>query len=90
MERIEVESLAGQDNFAIVRLPLRRHPGVLIPGDSLQILCGLAESIAQRASLQDDEELVDEARELLGMLAQRLRHYEAVMSKHQMDLPYQV
>jgi hypothetical protein len=38
MERVEAELFTDGGNNAVVRLPGRRFPGVLIQGDSLSIL----------------------------------------------------
>lgn len=40
MERIDAELFTDGGNDAVVRLPGRRLPGVLIQGDSLHILRG--------------------------------------------------
>lgn len=38
MARVEVEMMTGQHNYAVLRLPGRRFPGVLMQGDSLSVL----------------------------------------------------
>nr|WP_251829139.1 hypothetical protein [Streptomyces sp. ATCC 21386] len=47
MERVEAELFTDPGNDAVVRLPPRRFPGVLIQGDSLSIIrADVAEIVA--------------------------------------------
>jgi hypothetical protein len=50
VERIEVDLLTSPGNYAIVRMPGRRFPGVVVQGDSLSILAYDAEEIANALS----------------------------------------
>ena len=40
MPRVEVDILTGHHNYAVLRLPGRRSPGVLFQGESLSSLTG--------------------------------------------------
>lgn len=69
-------------------MPGRKFPGVVVQGDSLNILLGLANSILDRAMATGNTELVDDAQELRQLLAGRLRYYEATLQRHGIELPY--
>jgi hypothetical protein len=88
MEKVEIEVYAQDSNIAVVRMPGRRFPGIVVQGDSLSILYGLATSILNHASVTDNLELVDEARELRELLENRLKFYETILQKHSINLPY--
>ena len=80
-----IEVLSEASNMAIVRLPGRKFPGMVIQGDSFSILVSLAEQIRRKATggpLQDD------ADELLRLLSDRLAHYEQVLTENGIALPY--
>jgi hypothetical protein len=59
MERIEVELFSHPGNNAIVRMPGRRFPGVLIQGDSLSNLRHEVARVAEACARGD----LNEARE---------------------------
>lgn len=61
MERKELIVFSDSPNVAVIQVPGRQFPGSVIQGDSLAILCGLARSIHQRASVLKDEELAADA-----------------------------
>lgn len=88
MERQELTVYSAASNLAIIEVPGRRSPGSVIQGDSLLILCKLARSIHERAVQASDQELIDEAAELLDLLQERLRHYEATLKQHGIELSY--
>ncbi|TVT33087.1 hypothetical protein FNH05_27375 [Amycolatopsis rhizosphaerae] len=92
MERIEVDLFTDQGNCAIVRLPARQFPGVLVQGDSLSILEADARQLANRlAALDDtllDHELIDQAQDLADELSGLLKHYETTLQRHGIPLPY--
>ncbi|MEM9552699.1 MAG: hypothetical protein AAGC60_00450 [Acidobacteriota bacterium] len=88
MKKVNVDLLTGQDNYAILKLPDRRFPGALIPGDSLKLLRDLSESIVRRTEGTDNQELVDEATELFHKLSERIEHYERMCRENGLSLPY--
>jgi len=87
MKTKEIQVYSEESNLAVVRMPGRRFPGSVIQGDSLSILYGLAVSLYQRALKIGDDELMDEAEELKDLLEERIRHYETVLQRHDMELP---
>ncbi|MGC9666861.1 DUF6959 family protein [Planosporangium sp. 12N6] len=73
MERVEVDLHTGQHNFAVLRLPARRFPGVLVQGDSLYAFwqqVGEIQSALRVGDLEQAREvtdsLVDDMGDLLG------------------------
>lgn len=88
MEIKELEVFSEASNYGVVRMPGRQYPGCVVQGDSLSILLSYAESIRSRLAGTHDQELIDVADELVELLAGRLDHYEAVLTRHGMSLPY--
>ncbi|MFF9780195.1 DUF6959 family protein [Streptomyces sp. NPDC013978] len=87
-ERIEAELFTDGGNDAVVRLPGRRFPGVLVQGDSLHILRSDVAEVAEACERGD----VDEARDAVGLLLANLdallARYEAALSDHGIPRPY--
>ncbi|WP_374199039.1 hypothetical protein [Streptomyces sp. GESEQ-35] len=76
MERVEAALFTDGGNDAVVRLPGRRFPGVLIQGDSLHIL---------RSDLADAR---DSAGLLLAGLDALLARYADALQEHEIPRPY--
>jgi hypothetical protein len=88
MEKLEIEVFSRQSNSAIVRMPGRKFPGVVIQGDSLSIFLDHVESALQRAQRLPDPELTDELIDLHEKLLGHLNNYSAVLGEHGIDLPF--
>ncbi|MFD4582897.1 DUF6959 family protein [Streptomyces sp. NPDC058434] len=88
MERVEAEVFTDGGNNAVVRLPSRRFPGVLIQGDSLSVLRGDVAEVVEAFDRGD----VAEARETVGLLLADLdallARYSAALKAHEIPLPY--
>ncbi len=88
MERIEVELFTDPGNDAVVRLPPRNFPGVLIQGDSLSIIRADVAAIVEAC----DQGEVGEAREaaalLLSNLDELLVHYTEALKAHDIPIPF--
>lgn len=88
MESIAVDLLTRQGNWAVVRLPARQFPGVVMQGDSLAILCD--ELRRALASIGAGEHA--DAGDQLGVVLERLESvkagYEAALAAHSIPLPY--
>ena len=87
VERLELEVYSKASNAAVVRVPGRKFPGMVIQGDSVAIMLGLAEDI-WAATEATDSEVSASAEMLRDQLRALLTHYEAVMAEHGMSLPY--
>jgi hypothetical protein len=89
MEPIETELLASGGNNAVVRMPGRKFPGVVIQGDSLS---NLWEAAAEAAESARAARVAPELQEMLDGLERDLNglllHYETALTKHGLDRPY--
>ena len=88
MEYMELEVYSQSTNRAVVKMPGRHFPGLVLQGDSLSQLLNLAQSIYEKSERTSDIHLINESRELRDNLQQLLSHYEATLSKHNIPLPY--
>jgi hypothetical protein len=88
MERIEAELFTDGGNGAVVRMPGRRFPGVLVQGDSLRILRGAVAEVAEACERGDLDEARDSAGLLLADLDALLARYEAALEEHEIRRPY--
>ncbi len=81
-----IEVFSEASNRAVVRMPGRRFPGVVIQGDSLSLLVSAArlvrEGVPQGGALQET------ANELFDLLSGYLAHYESVLAENGIELPY--
>jgi hypothetical protein len=78
--------LTGPHNYAIVQLPGRRFPGVVVQGDSLSILCEQASRVARLAVTGTPAHA--EAEQLLGALNAVLLSYVDVLDARSIPLPF--
>ena len=88
MKQILVEAYSVASNFAIVKLPQRQFPGMVIQGDSLAILVARADAIRSLALKIGDESLIAEAKELFEDLRERQTFYERILGENGIGLPY--
>lgn len=88
MKRIEIEMLSDTINCPVVSVPGRKYPGVVIQGDSLKILLGLAEEIEEQMASDQDEDLAVTIERLKRKLSDYVAEYETAMKAHGRDLPY--
>jgi hypothetical protein len=88
MAIIEVDLLTDQGNNAVLKLPGRKYPGVLLQGDTLNTLLSVI-SEAMEAMERND---ATEARDVLSGLSTELREardrYEAALRGRGIELPY--
>ena len=75
--------LTEATNYAVVQLPGRKFPGVVVQGDSLNNLVSLLE-----AALADESERLDLIEETLDILRGARNRYEATCSAAGIALPY--
>jgi hypothetical protein len=89
MKRLEVDVL-HEGNAAIVKMPGSAAPGLVVPGDFLNVLWGSAESVLHMLERGTPKAASDEA----GRLAETLRavrnHYIRVLAENQTDPPFRV
>lgn len=78
--------LAKHTNNWVVQLPGRKHPAIVLQGDSLKILYDLADEMCQLSAGKG--EVHDVAEELRDNLRGSLQLYEQVLRDHELGLPY--
>jgi hypothetical protein len=88
VKTIEVEALTDEHNFAVVRLPYRRFPGVVVQGDSLSILVADLRSGLDMLLSGKAEAGISEVRDVLEILEDAQRGYEAALAVHSIPRPY--
>ncbi|MEU9348050.1 hypothetical protein AB0D74_43330 [Streptomyces sp. NPDC048278] len=88
MERIEAELFTDGGNDAVVRMPGRRFPGVLVQGDSLRILRSDVAEVVEACERGDLDEARESAGLLLASLDALLTRYEAALAEHDIPRPY--
>lgn len=88
MKRIELDVITETTNAAVVRMPDRKFPGIVLQGDSLNYLRVLAADMKKRLAGFKDEDLTDTAEELESLLQGYARAYEAALELEGIDLPY--
>lgn len=88
MERIEAELFTDGGNNAVVRLPGRRFPGVLVQGDSLHILRTDVVELVEACDRGDLSDARDAAGLLLSGLDTLLERYAAALDEHEIPRPY--
>lgn len=76
MNKVEVELFTGQGNNAVLRLPERKFPGLLLQGDSLKNLAEMAERV-EELSASGSDELKEEASALAETLRELCFWYES-------------
>ncbi|MDV9170989.1 hypothetical protein R6V09_12685 [Streptomyces sp. W16] len=88
MERVDVELFTDGGNDAVVRLPGRRFPGVLIQGDSLHILRSDVAEVVEACERGDLAEAGESAGLLLAGLDALLTRYSVALESHSIQRPY--
>ncbi|MFI8385773.1 DUF6959 family protein [Streptomyces sp. NPDC085540] len=88
MDRIEVELFTDPGNDAVVRLPSRNFPGVLIQGDSLSIIRADVAEIVEACDQGDVSEAREAAAVVLSNLDELLARYTEALKAHDMRIPF--
>lgn len=88
MEYMELEVYSQSINRGVIKMPSQNFPGLLLQGETLSTLLGLARSIYEKAQGTSDTALIESSRELEDSLQKLVSHYESTLSKHNIPLPY--
>ena len=88
MERIEVELFTDGSNNAVVRMPGRQFPGVVIQGDSLSAVRDGVAEIRDACRAEGADEALELAEFLLEDLDAILRRYCAALERHGLRRPF--
>ena len=87
--RIEdVEIYSDASNFAVIRHPGRRFPGILVQGDSLAIMCRQIDEIIEELKFHGVGPECSAAVELQSALHDRLQHYKTTLQDAGLKLPF--
>ena len=88
MTKVTVELYTEQSNYAIIKLPKRKFPGVVFQGDSLFTLYSRISDIFKKILQSKDKEVIDEITEIQNLLNDLVQHYENTLYKNNIELPY--
>lgn len=88
MERIEAELFTDGGNNAVVRLPGRNFPGVVVQGDSLSILRQAVAEVREACARGDAVEALESADFLLADLDAILERYTDALGRHGIKRPF--
>ncbi|WP_116199559.1 DUF6959 family protein [Amycolatopsis circi] len=88
MQRIKAELFTDPGNNAVVRMPGRKFPGVLIQGDSLSILRGDLAHIVKSCAEGDLDEARESAAIILADLDAMLDRYCDTLRAHDIPVPF--
>ena len=88
VDYVQVEMFTPVQNNAILRLPGRRYPGVLIQGDSLSDLLKQSKAVLRIVESVGNPILLEKTADLHKDLQDLQRRYEKVLLEHGMKLPY--
>jgi hypothetical protein len=80
--------LSPQHNFAVVQLPQRQFPGVVILGDTLNGLVGQLARMKSLLAASDLQELASEIDDMSDLLASALTSYKLICAKNSIELPF--
>jgi hypothetical protein len=81
----DAKLLSSATNGAIVHLPGRAFPGVVLQGDTLNILISELRELASEGCARERQLLLAD---ILDRLEGLQRRYEAVLDREGMTLPY--
>lgn len=85
---MHADLLSRPVNFAVVQLPERSYPGVVVQGDTLHSLQKQVELMGRLLEKKELEGLADEIEDLNTRLSEALTHYEYICSERGISLPY--
>jgi predicted RNase H-like HicB family nuclease len=80
--------LTRAHNYAVVQLPERRFPGVVVQGDTLNALVKRLDAMQTLLAEGSSRELGFEIAEMRRELAEVIASYEMVCRNHSIELPY--
>ena len=85
---MELEVYSQSINRGVVRMPSQGFPGLVLQGETLSSLLGLAKSAYEKSQNTSDPELINTTRELMENIQKLVAHYESTLGKHNIPLPY--
>lgn len=88
MKKMTIEAFTEPTNYAVVRLPERKFPGVVFQGDSLWSMYSLAQEARQALDGGQAADARDSLVELCDKLGRIVKHYETLLGEKNIELPY--
>lgn len=88
MERVEVELFTDGSNNAVVQMPGRNFPGVLIQGDSLSVIRADVANIRDACRTEGATEALELAEFLLEDLDAIMLRYTDALERHGLRKPF--
>ncbi len=88
MERVEVELFTDGSNNAVVQMPGRNFPGVLIQGDSLSVIRADVANIRDACRTEGATEALELAEFLLEDLDAIMLRYTGALERHGLRKPF--
>ena len=88
MYTAKVEIYDDTSNYAVLKHPSRLFPGSLIQGDSIYALCIDLDKLCEELKKESYAEALDIAKEIRDDMWVRLNHYQGVLEKHEIPLPF--
>jgi hypothetical protein len=84
----DVKLLSRPANFAVVQLPGRKFPGVVVQGDTLHSLVKRVDELLQLLRSGEVDELSAGLSDIKEQLTEAMTHYEGVCADRGIGLPY--
>jgi len=84
----QADLLSAPINFAVVQLPERNFPGVVVQGDTLHSMLRQVERMKQLLDKRDLQELSDEIEDIGERLLGAQTHFEQICMERGIKLPY--
>jgi len=75
-------------NFAVVQLPERKYPGVVVQGDTLHSMLQQIKQMENLLKSRGLDDLADELQDVKEQLSEALRHLEKICLEQGIPLPY--
>lgn len=88
IKKVEFEVLDFSSNAVVARSPDRNFPGVLLQGDTLRILLDDLVELRELVKKRDYASADDASNDIEERIRELLRHYEAALRAHGIELPY--
>lgn len=85
---MQADLLSPPVNFAVVQLPERKYPGVVVQGDTLRSLQQQVEQMGRLLDAGEMEDLAGEIEDLKEQLSRALTYFERVCAERGIALPY--
>lgn len=84
----QVDLLSPPVNFAVVQLPERMYPGVVVQGDTLYTLQQQAEKMGRLLNAGELGDLAGEIQDLQEQLSDAQTYFERICAERGIALPY--